>query len=71
MTDFYNSSAEESVAVFTKYQSVFAVNASDDTYKEFLALKESENKDASCLIVSMRNELRVSSKKNKKQDNKA
>jgi hypothetical protein len=53
-----------------KYDSLFAVNASDDTYNEFIALKNSENKDATRLIVSIRNELKVSSKKNKKQDNK-
>ena len=62
---------EEKSAVLAKYDSLFAVNASDDTYNEFVALKNSENKDAARLIVSIRNELKVSSKKNKKQDNKA
>ena len=62
---------EEKSAVLAKYDSLFAVNASDDTYNEFIALKNSENKDATRLIVSIRNELKVSSKKNKKQDNKA
>ena len=71
LTEFNNSSAEETTAVFTKYQSAFSVNASDDTYKEFLALKESNSQDASRLIVSIRNELKVSSKKNKKQGGKA
>ncbi len=52
--------------VFDKFQSVFAVNSSDDTYKEFLALKESENKDTTRFVTSLRNELKVSSKKNKK-----
>lgn len=66
LTEFNNASAEETTAVFTKYQSAFSVNASDDTYKEFLALKESNSQDASRLIVSIRNELKVSSKKNKK-----
>ena len=66
LTEFNNASAEETIAVFTKYQSAFSVNASDDTYNEFLALKESNSQDASRLIVSIRNELKVSSKKNKK-----
>ena len=66
LTDFYSSSPEEIAAVFTKYQSVFAVNASDDTYNEFLALRDSTNNDCSRLIISIRNELKVSSKKNKK-----
>lgn len=70
-TDFYSSSPEKIAEVFTKYQSVFAINASDDTYKEFLALKESDDKDCSRLIVSIRNELKVSITKNKKLDNKA
>ena len=62
---------EEKSAVLAKYDSLFAVNASDDTYNEFIALKISETKDATRLIVSIRNELKVSNKKNKKQDNKA
>lgn len=71
LTDLNAASAEETSAVFDKYQSAFAVNALDDTYKEFLVLKESEHKDCSRLITSIRNELKVSSKKNKKQGNKA
>lgn len=67
LTEFNNASPERTAAVFTKYQSAFSVNASDDTYKEFLALKESNSKDASRLIVSIRNELKMSNKKNKKQ----
>ena len=58
---------EEKSAVLAKYDSLFAVNASDDTYNEFIVLKNSENKDATRLIVSIRNEMKVSSKKNKKQ----
>ena len=61
---------EEKSALLAKYDSLFAVNASDDTYNEFIALKNSENKDATRLIVSIRNELKVSNKKNKKLDNK-
>lgn len=67
LTDLNSAPAEEIVPIFDKYQSMFAVNASDDTYKEFLALKEHKNKDISRLIVSIRNELKVSNKKNKKQ----
>lgn len=65
LMDFYRASPEEIAAVFTKYQSVFAVNASDDTYKEFLSLKNGGCHDCTRLIVSIRNELKVSSKKNK------
>ena len=61
---------EEISAVLAKYDSLFAVNASDDTYNEFVALKNSKNKDATRLIISIRNELKVSSKKNKKQGDK-
>ncbi len=57
---------EDKKLVFDKFQSVFAVNSSDDTYKEFLALKENENKDTTRFVTSLRNELKVSSKKNKK-----
>lgn len=57
---------EEKSAVLAKYDNLFAVNASDDTYNEFIALKNADNKDAARLIVSIRNELKVSSKKNKK-----
>jgi hypothetical protein len=71
LTDLDNAPIVEVASVFTKYQSLFAVNASDDTYQEFLTLKDSESKDPSRLIVSMRNELKVSNKKNKKQDTKA
>lgn len=39
-------------------------------YQEFLLLKDSESKDPSRLIISMRNELKLSNKKNKKQDTK-
>lgn len=70
LNDLNAASAEETSAVFDKYQSAFAVNALDDTYKEFLVLKESDHKDCSRLITSIRNELKVSSKKNKKQGNK-
>ena len=68
--DFNNASDEEIASVFNKYSNVFAVNASDDTYREFLILKESKNKDLTRLIVSIRNDLKVSAKKNKKQGEK-
>ena len=70
LKELADASNEDKSAVLAKYDSLFAVNASDDTYNEFIALKNSENKDATRLIVSIRNELKVSSKKNKKQDNK-
>ena len=70
MKELADASNEEKSAVLAKYDNLFAVNASDDTYNEFIALKNSENKDAARLIVSIRNELKVSNKKNKKQDNK-
>ena len=70
LKELADASNEEKSAVLAKYDNLFAVNASDDTYNEFIALKNSENKDAARLIVSIRNELKVSNKKNKKQDNK-
>ena len=71
LKELADASNEEKSAVLAKYDNLFAVNASDDTYNEFIALKNSENKDATRLIISIRNELKVSNKKNKKQDNKA
>ena len=71
LADLNNASDEEIVAVFAKYQSTFAVNASDDVYKEFLLLEDSQSKDDSRFIVSIRNELKISNKKNKKQGEKA
>ena len=70
LKELADASNEEKSAVLAKYDNLFAVNASDDTYNEFIALKNSENKDVARLIVSIRNELKVSNKKNKKQDNK-
>ena len=70
LEELADASNEEKSSIFKKYDSQFAVNASDDTYNEFIALKNSENKDATRLIVSIRNELKVSSKKNKKQGEK-
>ncbi len=71
LKEFSNAPKDEKSTVLSKYDSLFAVNASDNTYNEFIALKNSENKDVTRLIVSVRNELKVSSKKNKKQDNQA
>lgn len=68
--DFNSVSDEERSAVLKKYESLFAVNASDDTYNEFIALKSADTKDTTRLIISIRNELKVSSKKNKKQGEK-
>lgn len=66
LADFNNASDETVSAILNKYQNVFAVNSSDDTYQEFLALKASKTKDPSRLIISIRNELKVSNQKNKK-----
>ena len=68
LMEFSDAANEKKGAVFAKYDSLFAVNASDDTYNEFIALKNSETKDATRLIVSIRNEIRVSNKKNKKNN---
>lgn len=70
LNDFNSVADEERSAVLKKYDNLFIVNASDDTYNEFIALKNSQNKDVARLIVSIRNELKVSSKKNKKQGEK-
>lgn len=70
LNDFSGATDDEKSLVFKKYDNLFAVNASDDTYNEFIALKNSENKDATRLVISIRNELKVSNKKNKKLDNK-
>ena len=70
LNDLREATDDEKSAIFKKYDSLFAVNASDDTYNEFIALKNAENKDTTRLIVSIRNELKVSNKKNKKLDNK-
>ena len=71
LKELADASNEEKSAVLAKYDNLFAVNASDDTYNEFIALKNAENKNTTRLIVSIRNELKVSSKKNKKQNNKS
>lgn len=76
MVDVYESFLNElSVAdteenidlVFNKYKSVFAVNSSDDTYNEFLALENNykTDKNTERLVISIRNEMKVSNKKNK------
>lgn len=70
LKEFSDAPNEAKSSVLAKYDSLFAVNASDDTYNEFIALKKSETKDATRFIVSIRNELKVSSKKNKKQGEK-
>lgn len=76
MVDIYESFLNELSAadtegnidlVFNKYKSVFAVNSSDDTYNEFLALESNykTNKNTERLVISIRNEMKVSNKKNK------
>jgi len=69
LKDFNEISDNEKSTVLSKYENLFAINASDDTYNEFIALKNKEIKDTTRLIVSIRNELKISNKKNKKQDN--
>ena len=51
LKELADASNEEKSAVLAKYDNLFAVNASDDTYNEFIALKSSEDKDATRLIV--------------------
>ena len=71
LKEFDCATNEEKNEVLIKYDSLFAVNASDDTYNEFLSLKNNENKDTTRLIAAIRNEMKVSNKKNKKPENKA
>lgn len=56
---------------FDKYESVIAVNSSDDTYKEFLIMKEqykaTQSVDSKRFITAMRKEMRVSNKSNSKK----
>lgn len=63
------TSEEQAKAVFEKSQGIFAVNSSDETYQEFLALKENyfSTKNTDRLIVAIRKELKVSNKKNPEQ----
>ena len=70
LNDFSEATDDEKSAVLAKYDSLFAVNATDNTYNEFIALKNGENKDTTRLVISIRNELKVSNKKNKKLYNK-
>lgn len=65
LKEFSDAPNEAKNSVLTRYDNIFAVNSSDDTYNEFIALKNSENKDVTRLIVSIRHELKVSGKKNK------
>ena len=71
LKDFSDAPNEAKNSVLAKYDNIFAVNASDNTYNEFIVLKNAENKDTTRLIISIRNELKVSNKKNKKPDNKS
>lgn len=71
LNDFNYATNDEKSAIIEKYDSLFAVNASDDTYNEYMSLKNSEEKDVTRLIVSIRKELKISSKSNQKQDDKA
>ena len=56
---------------FDQYESVIAVNSLDDTYKEFLAMKEqykaSKNIDSKRFITALRKEMKVSNKSNSKK----
>mgnify|MGYP003292698408 CR=1 FL=1 len=66
-TDFLIPDYKNIDLVFNKHKSVFAVNSSDDTYNEFLALENNykTDKNTERLITSIRNEMKVSNKKNK------
>ena len=75
LKEFLDAGSEQQINdVFKKNQSVFAVNSSDDTYKEFLDAKvQYETKkqlDISRLITSIRKEIKISNKINKKQEEK-
>lgn len=69
--DFLNELSEaktddDKKTVMEKYQSVFAVNSSDETYSEFLALKKSNQTNTERIIIAIRKELKVSTKNNSK-----
>ena len=75
LKEFLDAGSEQQINdVFKKNQSIFAVNSSDDTYKEFLNAKvQYETKkqlDISRLITSIRKEIKISNKINKKQEEK-
>lgn len=57
---------DDKKTVMEKYQSVFAVNSSDETYSEFLALKKSNQTNTERIIIAIRKELKVSTKNNSK-----
>ena len=71
LKELSDASAEEKSLVLARYDSLFAVNATDNTYNEFIALKNSDDKDTARLVVAIRNELKISNQKNKKPDIKA
>ncbi len=68
LNELFGAGEEKNIkSVFAKYKGAFAVNSSDDTYKEFIALERkcSNGVNTDRLIVSIRNEMKLSNKKNK------
>lgn len=68
LNELYTTTDEDTIKLmFSKYKSVFAVNSSDDTYREFIMLESNylNDKNTDRLIVSIRNEMKLSNKKNK------
>ena len=64
MKDFNEATEEKRKDILLKFHSAFAVNSSDNTYQEFLKLLNGDSSDCKRLIMSIRNELKVSTKKN-------
>lgn len=57
------NSQEQIEEVFMKYQSMFAVNSSDNTYREFCILKDNYHEEnISVLISAIRKELKIGKK---------
>ncbi len=71
LTAISSKDDEKITDAFDKYESVIAVNSSDDTYKEFLAMKEQYNSnksfDSKRFITALRKEMKVSNKNNSKK----
>ena len=64
LKDFNEATEEKRKDILIKFHSAFAVNSSDNTYQEFLKLLNGDSLDCKRLITSIRNELKVSTKKN-------
>ena len=71
LTAISSKDNKEIEKAFEQYESVIAVNSSDDTYKEFLAIKEqykaTKNIEPKRFITALRKEMKVSNKSNSKK----